>query len=122
VSLSPDRSPARPARDRARLLLRDGLLPFRAATPLAPAIRLQVAARWAVLGGIIAAIWSVALALAFARAWQVATLLLIVALVVGGAAFFGALGYLMVGIGNRLLAGQSAPPRGTPGAGDPPRA
>lgn len=100
--------------------MRDALLPFRASVPLAPSARWRVAALWAMLGALLAAVWSLALSVLLARP-PLDVVPLLVALVAGGALFFGALGYALVGIGNRLIARAHVAHDGGPGATDPAR-
>ena len=100
--------PATALRTRTSLWLRDVLLPLRAGVPLDAAARRRVALVWAALGAGIAALWSLALVIAFARP-PLGAALLVVALTAGAAMFFGALGYLLVGLGNRMVARDRAP-------------
>ncbi len=79
------------------------LAPFDVAAELSPHERWHVAALWAAIGALFACVWIGAFTVALpwlhsGRALAVAALA-----VLGAAVFFGAAGYLMVGIGNRMV-------------------
>jgi hypothetical protein len=86
-----------------RRLARRAFAPFDAAAELSPHERWRVAALWAGIGGLFACVWLGAFTVALpwlhsGRALAVAALTIL-----GAAVFFGAAGYLMVGIGNRMV-------------------
>jgi len=99
-----------PATAWTRAQLRLGLMPFRAARPLEPRERWVVVFVWGALGGVFACAWLALLAALLPGLRHGAGWLALAALLLGAIAFFGAGGYLMTRIGNRLVSRKH--PRG----------